>query len=104
VTAEIYRVLRTGGWIFVSVPSLALRDADEESWRFLPARCGFWLSFRGVEMVPAGGGVAGLSRTMNSGLSVLVWYPRLRTIFRWTVSVDQSEWSLLDRVAPSKVE
>ena len=99
---EIYRVLRPGGWVFLSVPSLALRDADEECWRFLPATLrGLLRPFRDVEVIPEGGSVAGLFRTMNSGLNVLVRYAILRTVFQWTLCpVINLSGNLLDRVAP----
>jgi len=104
VIAEIYRVLKTGGWLFVSVPSLAMRDADEDSLRFLPAALRRLLrSFRDVKVVPEGGSFAGLFRTMNSGLNVLVRYPILRTIFQWTLCpLINLSGALLDRVAPGK--
>src|SRR5215471_19542941 len=104
VIAETYRVLRPGGWLFMSVPSLALRDADEDCWRFLPAALrGLLRSFRDVEVVPEGGSVAGFFRTMNSGLNVLVRYPILRTIFQWTLCpLINLSGALLDRVAPGK--
>jgi len=34
--AEIKRVLRKGGALFLSVPSVFLRENDRECWRFLP--------------------------------------------------------------------
>src|SRR6266852_7390538 len=34
--AEIKRVLRQGGVLFLSAPSVFLRDNDKECWRFLP--------------------------------------------------------------------
>jgi len=104
VIAEIYRVLRPGGWLFVSVPSLAVRDAEEDCWRFLPAALrGLLRSFRDVEVVPEGGSVAGLFRTINSGLNVLVRYSILRTIFQWTLCpLSNLSGALLDRVAPGK--
>jgi len=97
-------VLKTGGWLFVSVPSLAMRDADEDSLRFLPAALRRLLrSFRDVKVVPEGGSFAGLFRTMNSGLNVLVRYPILRTIFQWTLCpLINLSGALLDRVAPGK--
>jgi len=102
--AEIYRVLRPGGWLFLSVPSLALRDADEDCWRFLPAALrGLLRSYCEVEVIPEGGSFAGLFRTINSGLNVLVRYPILRTIFQWTLCpLINLGGALLDRVARGK--
>src|SRR5450755_2428009 len=34
--AEIKRVLRKGGLLFLSAPSVFLRENDKECWRFLP--------------------------------------------------------------------
>ena len=72
VVAEIYRVLKPRGMLLLSVPSLAIRDSDEDRWRFWPAGVRQLLaSFSQVEVVPEGGSIAGFFRTVNAGLDVL---------------------------------
>jgi SAM-dependent methyltransferase len=86
VIAEIHRVLKPGGYLFLSVPSIALRDADEECWRFFPSSLRRLLSrFGESEIRSEGGSVVGFFRMLNTGLDVLVRYPFLRTIFHWTL-------------------
>ena len=36
VIGEIYRILKPGGLLLLSVPATAIRDAHEEAWRFFP--------------------------------------------------------------------
>jgi SAM-dependent methyltransferase len=84
--AEIHRVLKPGGCLFLSTPTLALRDSSEECWRFMPWMLRRMLSsFRESEIVPEGGSITGFFRTINGGLNVLVRYPALRTAFHWTL-------------------
>lgn len=86
VVTEIYRVLRPGGWLLLSVPSLSVRDADEDRWRFWPAGIQQLLSnFSKVEIVPEGGSVAGFFRTMNVGLYEFARYSVVRALLSCTV-------------------
>src|ERR1700676_5329014 len=53
--AEIKRVLRQGGVLFLSAPSVFLRDNDKECWRFLPEGLRHLLrEFETVEVIPGG--------------------------------------------------
>lgn len=82
VVAEIYRVLKPDGKVLLSVSSAA-PDVGEESWRILPTGIRSLLaSFRRVEVVPEGGSVAGLFRTVNVCLDIFVRYPAARFAYR----------------------
>ena len=86
VIGEIRRVLKTGGYLFLSVPSVCPRDADHECWRFLPGSLRHLLAqFSDVEIVPEGGSVIGLFRAINACLNIFARYPSLRSVFRYTV-------------------
>jgi SAM-dependent methyltransferase len=85
VVAEIYRVLKPGGKLLLSVPSSA-PDAGEESWRLLPTGLRSLLAaFRNVAVVAEGGSVAGLFRTANVCFDIFVRYPAARFVYRHTV-------------------
>jgi len=104
VVAEIHRVLKPGGYLFLSVPSIAVRDADYECWRFLPSSLQRLLSpFGESEVIPEGGSIIGFFRMLNAGLDILVRYRFLRTVFRWTLCpAINLTGAILDRVTFSK--
>jgi SAM-dependent methyltransferase len=86
VISEIYRVLEDGGWLLLSVPATFPRDSDNDAWRFLPAGIRHLLSlFEEVEVIPEGGSVAGLFRTLNVYLYLLARYSALRAVFKYTL-------------------
>jgi len=64
--AEIKRVLRKGGVLFLSAPSVFLRENNREYWRFLPEGLRHLLrEFETVQVTPEGNSVAGFFRTCN---------------------------------------
>ena len=66
VVGEIRRVLKPGGFLLLSAPSMFPRDSDPEYWRFLPASLRLLLaSFSNTELVPEGHSICGLFRTIN---------------------------------------
>jgi SAM-dependent methyltransferase len=84
--AEVHRVLKPGGWLMLSVPSVFPRDSDGECWRFFPAALHHLLAaFTQIEVVPEGGSVTGFFRTVNACLNIVFRYPRIRTVYRHTV-------------------
>jgi SAM-dependent methyltransferase len=86
VVGEIHRVLKPGGCLLLSVPSMSPRDADVDAWRFLPAALRNMLSgFSAYEIVPEGGSVIGFFRIVNVCLSIFVRYRMLRSIFQNTL-------------------
>jgi SAM-dependent methyltransferase len=85
VIAEVARVLKPGGYFFLSVPSACPSDASEECWRFLPAGLHFLLAtFSRVEVIPEGRSIVGFFRTTNACFNIFVRYPALRALFRYT--------------------
>jgi len=82
VIDEIYRVLKPGGKLLLSVPSAA-PDVGEESWRLLPTGLRSLLaSFQRVEVIAEGGSVAGLFRTVNVCFDIFMRYPAARYLYR----------------------
>jgi SAM-dependent methyltransferase len=86
VIGEIYRVLKPGGLLLLSVPATAVRDSEEEAWRFFPYSLRKLLSqFRETEILPEGGSVIGFFRTINTGLGIMVRYRSLRAVYLRTL-------------------
>jgi SAM-dependent methyltransferase len=83
---EIYRVLRPGGAVLLSVPAIFPRDADPEYGRFLPSSLQLLLrGFSYVEIAAEGSTISGLLRTLN--VSLITFSPRLaRSILRYTAT------------------
>ena len=104
VIAEIHRVLKPGGCLLLSVPTANLQDADNDCWRFLPAALRHVLAgFNDFEIVPEGGSIVGLFRTVNVCLNVFVRYQWLRSIFHWTLCpLLNLSGDLLERIAASQ--
>jgi SAM-dependent methyltransferase len=81
---EMRRVLKAGGSLLLSVPSVFPRDSDPEYWRFLPSALRMMLSgFTQVEIEAEGSSIAGLFRTLN--VWAFVFSPAwLRFLLRYT--------------------
>jgi SAM-dependent methyltransferase len=63
---EIKRVLRKGGVLFLSAPSVFLRNNEKECWRFLPEGLRQLLrEFETTEVVAEGNSLTGFLRTCN---------------------------------------
>ncbi len=72
VISEIQRVLKSGGVLLLSAPAFFPRHHDER-WRFLPEGLRLLLAdFSQVEIAPEGYSIAGICRTINVGLRLLV--------------------------------
>jgi SAM-dependent methyltransferase len=84
--AEIWRVLRSGGLLFLSAPAVFLRDHEREYWRFLPPSLRLLLrEFDAVDVFPEGNSVTGLVRTVNVVLNAFVRPRILAPVWRWTL-------------------
>jgi SAM-dependent methyltransferase len=83
---EMARVIKPGGYIFLSVPSACPTDADEECWRFFPAALRHLLTpFREIEIVAEGSSVTGFFRTANVCFSLFARYPVLRSLCKYSL-------------------
>ena len=86
VIAEIYRVLKPGGLLFLSAPSVFPRDSDQDVWRFLPGSLRLLLSsFMELEIVPEGTSLAGFFRTVCVCLQIFIKPEFLRVVSRSTL-------------------
>lgn len=86
VIAEIHRVLKPGGCLMLSVPSVCPQDAEHDRWRFLPAAVHQLLGeFASVEVVPEGGSVAGFFRSINACMNIFARYAWVRSVFRYSM-------------------
>jgi SAM-dependent methyltransferase len=83
--AEIKRVLRKGGVLFLSAPSVFLRNNDKECWRFLPEGLRHLLrEFETVEVTPEGNSLTGFFRTCNVFLASFFRPRILAPLWQWT--------------------
>ncbi len=81
VVAEIHRVLRPRGVLFLSAPSMAPRDSEQDRWRFFPPALRQLLSgFSETEIVPECGSAAGMLRTVAVFFCMSARYEGLRVV------------------------
>ncbi|HEY4905395.1 MAG TPA: class I SAM-dependent methyltransferase [Candidatus Sulfotelmatobacter sp.] len=86
VIAEIHRVLKPGGYVMLSVPAVFPQDSEFDSWRFLPPGLKSLMhSFSGFEILPEGGSIAGLFRTLCVWVSFFARPHFVGTLLRFTV-------------------
>ena len=84
--SEIHRVLRPGGTLMLSAPTVQPRDADQECWGFHPAGIRKLLAgYSDVEVVPEGGSITGFFRTINVCLNIFAKYAAVRFLFTITL-------------------
>jgi SAM-dependent methyltransferase len=86
MVSEIHRLLKPGGYLFLSVPAIYPRDSEMDQWRFSPQ----WLrvllrSFDKVEIVAEGSSVSGLFRSVCICLSMFAKPAFVRTLVQFTI-------------------
>lgn len=103
VISEIFRLLKPGGHLLLSVPSAYPIDTGEECWRILPGGLRHLLrAFSTVRIEAEGGSVSGFFRTVNVYLDIFAKYKPLRSIFRHTACPALNlTGALLQRVSAS---
>ena len=80
---EIYRLLKPGGFLLLSVPAAYPRDSEHEYWRFLPNGIRKLLcSFGRIEIVPEGGTISGVCRTVAVWITMFARPPFLRALLQ----------------------
>jgi SAM-dependent methyltransferase len=83
--AEIYRVLKPGGVLVVSVPTIAIRDADDEYWRFEPAALRKLVAaFSSVEIAADGNSITGFCRMVNVFLCMALRFKVLQKLYGYS--------------------
>jgi SAM-dependent methyltransferase len=86
VVAEMYRVLKPGGILLLTVPAIFPRDADHDCWRFMPESLRYLLRrFSEVEIEAEGSSVVGIFRTFAVVIATYTKPSWLATLFRWTL-------------------
>ena len=86
VIAEIYRVLKPGGCLLLSAPAVFPCDSEFDLWRFLPGSLrNLVTAFSHSEIIAEGGSIVGFFRTVNVCLNIFVRYPKMRSLFQWTI-------------------
>jgi SAM-dependent methyltransferase len=83
---EMFRILRPGGALWVSVGAALPRFVDEERWRYLPLGLQTLFSpFSKVSITPEVRSPGGFCRLINLGLHDSLKLPALKAIYKVTV-------------------
>jgi hypothetical protein len=99
VVGEIYRVLKSSGSLYLTVPAIFPRYHDQR-WRFMPAGIASLLAdFSDVEIVPEGRSLAGLCRTLNLFLDTFLQGRLTRRAARLLFATLNIAGGLLDRAS-----
>jgi len=84
--AEIYRVLKPGGSLLMSVGAVVPRFVEQERWRYLPLGLqSLFASFSNVSIVPEVFSLAAFCRLMNLGFHDFLKLPALKFAYEITM-------------------
>ncbi len=84
--AEMFRLLKPGGHLLLSVPAAYPRDSEQEYWRFLPHALKTLVApFGMAEIAAEGGSITGLCRTIGVWLSMFARPAWLRHVLCYSV-------------------
>jgi len=83
--AAMFRLLKPGGHLLLSVPAAYPRDSEHECWRFLPEALKFLLApFSRIEIESEGGTISGICRTVAVWLTTFARPLFLRILLRYS--------------------
>jgi len=86
VIAEIHRLLKPGGCLWLSAPSVFPRDSDEDLWRFLPGSLRLLLrQFQDVKITAESSSIEGLFRTVSVCLVMFAKPAFLGSLLRFVI-------------------
>jgi SAM-dependent methyltransferase len=105
VLAEIHRVLKEGGYLFLSTPSIFPRYFDTR-WCFMPDGLSTLLApFSQYTITPEDGSIGGLLRSFNLFLDTFIRSERLKRLTSYTVyPLTNLLGLLLDRFSRERTE
>ncbi len=84
--AEMFRLLRPGGHLLLSVPAVYPSDSEWDSWRFLrPGLRHLLRPFRRIEIAREGGTISGLFRTVCVWLTLFARPAFVRSLLRYSL-------------------
>jgi SAM-dependent methyltransferase len=84
--SELHRVLKPGGYIFLSAPAIFPRDSDHDLWRFMPEGLRLLLcGFEEVHVVPEGSSLIGFFRTIAVYTAMFTRPASLRKLLEMTL-------------------
>lgn len=82
---EIYRVMKPGGSLVASFPSVVPRFGDEDRWRYMSTGLrSLFSGFSKVEITAEVSSLGGFCRLVNLGLHDFAAFPVLRKVYEFT--------------------
>ena len=83
---QVYRVLKPGGVLLMSVGAVSPRFVEDEHWRYMRSGLRSILApFAQVEIIPEVFSLGGFCRLINAGFNIFAKYELVRRLFRVTI-------------------